>query len=131
MKWISQQFKISVKAFRSNVSSVLCASHPSKSFYYSTDDALLRKAFTDILNCCDIHFNYILTVVNFYWLFEFNTNLISKIRFFIKWIDWLKGMWIKELLKKRRVGVFRAEITLLSGWFGKVFELKYRNLIKL
>ena len=32
----------------------------SKSFYYSTDDALLRKAFTDILNCCDIHFTYIL-----------------------------------------------------------------------
>ena len=33
----------------------------SKSFYYSTDDALLRKAFTDILNCCDIqvHFNYV------------------------------------------------------------------------
>ena len=40
-------------------------SHPfnfcvSKSFYYSTDDALLRKAFTDILNCYDIHFTYIL-----------------------------------------------------------------------
>ena len=32
----------------------------SKSFYYSTDDALLRKAFTDILNCCNIHFNYTL-----------------------------------------------------------------------
>ena len=32
----------------------------SKSFYYSTDDALLRKAFIDILNCCDIHFTYIL-----------------------------------------------------------------------
>ena len=32
----------------------------SKSFYYSTDDALLRKAFTDILNCCDIHSTYIL-----------------------------------------------------------------------
>ena len=31
----------------------------SKLFYYSTDDALLRKAFTDILNCCDIHFTYI------------------------------------------------------------------------
>ena len=28
----------------------------SKSFYYSTDDALLRKAFTDILNCLGIHF---------------------------------------------------------------------------
>ena len=26
----------------------------SKSFYYSTDNALLRKAFTDILNCCEI-----------------------------------------------------------------------------
>ena len=32
----------------------------SESFYYRTDDALLRKAFTDILNCCDIHFTYIL-----------------------------------------------------------------------
>ena len=32
----------------------------SKSFYYSTVDMLLRKAFTDILNCCDIHFTYIL-----------------------------------------------------------------------
>ena len=32
----------------------------SKSFYYSTDDALLRKAFTDTLNCCDINFTYIL-----------------------------------------------------------------------
>ena len=32
----------------------------SKSFYYSTDDVLLRKAFTDILNCCDIHLTYIL-----------------------------------------------------------------------
>ena len=32
----------------------------SKSFYYSTDDALQRKAFTDILNCCDIHLTYIL-----------------------------------------------------------------------
>ena len=32
----------------------------SKSFYYSTDDALLRKAFAGILNCCDIHFTYIL-----------------------------------------------------------------------
>ena len=29
-------------------------------FYYSTDDMLLRKALTDILNCCDIHFTYIL-----------------------------------------------------------------------
>ena len=24
------------------------------------NNALLRKAFTDILNCCDIHFTYIL-----------------------------------------------------------------------
>ena len=48
MKWISQQFKISVKAFHNNASSVLY------SFYYSTDDALLRKAFTDILNCCSV-----------------------------------------------------------------------------
>ena len=32
----------------------------SKSFYYSTEDALLRKAFTNILNCCNIHFTYIL-----------------------------------------------------------------------
>ena len=32
----------------------------SKSFYYSADDALLRKAFTDILSCCDIHFTFIL-----------------------------------------------------------------------
>ena len=32
----------------------------SKSFYCSTDDALLRKAFTDILNCCDIYFTYII-----------------------------------------------------------------------
>ena len=32
----------------------------SKSFYYGTDDALLQKAFTDILNCCDILFAYIL-----------------------------------------------------------------------
>ena len=32
----------------------------SKSFYYSTEDALLRKAFTDILNRCDIDFTYIL-----------------------------------------------------------------------
>ena len=31
----------------------------SKSFYYSTDDALLQKAFTDILNCCDIPFIYV------------------------------------------------------------------------
>ena len=31
----------------------------SKSFYYKTDDALLRKAFTDILNRCDIHLTYI------------------------------------------------------------------------
>ena len=30
-----------------------------KSFYYSTDDALLQKAFTDTLNCCDIHFIYV------------------------------------------------------------------------
>ena len=28
--------------------------------FLRTDDALLRKAFTDILNCCDIHFTYIL-----------------------------------------------------------------------
>ena len=34
----------------------------SKSFYYNTDDVLLRKAFTDILNCCDIHLTYILYV---------------------------------------------------------------------
>ena len=32
----------------------------SKSFCYSTEDALQRKAFTDILNCCDIHLTYIL-----------------------------------------------------------------------
>ena len=32
----------------------------SKSFYYGTDDALLQKAFTDILNCYDIHLTYIL-----------------------------------------------------------------------
>ena len=31
-----------------------------KLFYYSTDDVLERKAFTDILNCCHIHFTYIL-----------------------------------------------------------------------
>ena len=37
----------------------------SKSFYYSTNDALLRKAFTDILNCCDIHFTYILLYSKF------------------------------------------------------------------
>ena len=37
----------------------------SKSFYYSTDDALLRKAFTNILNCCDIHFTYILVFPDF------------------------------------------------------------------
>ena len=43
MKLVSQQFKVSVKAFCS-----------------STDHALLRKAFTDIVNCCDIHFTYIL-----------------------------------------------------------------------
>ena len=30
----------------------------SRSFYYSTDNMLLRKAFTDILNCCDVHFTY-------------------------------------------------------------------------
>ena len=30
-----------------------------KSFYYSIDDALLQKAFTDILNCCDITFIYV------------------------------------------------------------------------
>ena len=35
----------------------------SKSFYYSTEDALLRKAFTDILNCCDIHFTYIILIL--------------------------------------------------------------------
>ena len=34
----------------------------SKSFYYSTNDVLLQKAFTDILNCCDIHFTYILSL---------------------------------------------------------------------
>ena len=28
--------------------------------FLRTDDVLLRKAFTDILNCCDIHFTYIL-----------------------------------------------------------------------
>ena len=38
----------------------------SKSFYYSTDDALLRKAFTDILNCCDIHFTYILFPTSYF-----------------------------------------------------------------
>ena len=32
----------------------------NKSFYYSTDNALLWKAFTDILNSFDIHFTYIL-----------------------------------------------------------------------
>ena len=32
----------------------------SKSFYYSTDHALLRKVFSDILNCFDIHFTCIL-----------------------------------------------------------------------
>ena len=37
----------------------------SKSFFYSTDDALLQKAFTDILNCCDIHFTYILNQSTF------------------------------------------------------------------
>ena len=35
----------------------------SKSFYYSTDDVLLQKAFTDILNCCDIYFTYILLLL--------------------------------------------------------------------
>ena len=27
-------------------------------FYYSTEDELLRKAFTNILHCCYIHFTY-------------------------------------------------------------------------
>ena len=32
----------------------------SKSIIVLTDNALLQKAFTDILNCCDIHFTNIL-----------------------------------------------------------------------
>ena len=32
----------------------------SKSFYYSTEDVLLRNVFTNILSCCDIYFTYIL-----------------------------------------------------------------------
>ena len=32
----------------------------------STDDALLRKAFTDIFNCCDIHFTYILLLIDYF-----------------------------------------------------------------
>ena len=32
----------------------------SKSFYYSVDNALLQKIFTDILNCCYIHLTCIL-----------------------------------------------------------------------
>ena len=32
----------------------------NKSFYCNTDDVLLRKVFTDILNRCDIHFTWIL-----------------------------------------------------------------------
>ena len=39
----------------------------SKSLYYSTDDALLQNAFTDILNCCDIHFTYILLYNQLYF----------------------------------------------------------------
>ena len=31
--------------------------------YNSSDDALLRKAFTDIVNCCDIYFIYILNLM--------------------------------------------------------------------
>ena len=46
----------------------------SKSFYYSTDDALLRKAFTDILNCCDIHFTYILKIFYITKNFEMQKN---------------------------------------------------------
>ena len=37
----------------------------SKLFSYSIDDTLLRKAFTDILICCDIHFTYILVFLDF------------------------------------------------------------------
>ena len=32
----------------------------SKSFYYGTNYVLLQKTLTGILNCCDIHFTYIL-----------------------------------------------------------------------
>ena len=39
----------------------------SKSFYCSTDDALLRKTLTDILNCCDIHSTYILITLRGFW----------------------------------------------------------------
>ena len=41
VKWILKQFKMSVKAFCSNLS-------------------LLWKTFTDVLNCYDVHFTYIL-----------------------------------------------------------------------
>ena len=44
----------------------------SKSFYYSTEDALLRKSFTDILNCCDIHFTYMLILGDFVIIFSNN-----------------------------------------------------------
>ena len=40
-----------------NIGKFMCL---CSAIYYSTDDGLLRKAFTDILNCCDIYFTYIL-----------------------------------------------------------------------
>ena len=48
------------KAFQLNVPIVGEDLLRCSCFIYSPDDALLRKAFTDILNCCDIHFTYIL-----------------------------------------------------------------------
>ena len=51
----------------------------SKSLYYSTDDALLQNAFTDILNCCDIHFTYILLSFGpISYTKNFETKLFSK-----------------------------------------------------
>ena len=51
----------------------------SKSFYYSADDALLRKAFTDILNCRDIHFTYILTQEMCHMIYAFFKSSLGKV----------------------------------------------------
>ena len=57
----------------------------SKSFYYSTDDALRQKAFTDFLNCCDIHFTYIL---HWKWSETYLQNLQSF--FILQTLSWEK-----------------------------------------
>ena len=66
----------------------------SKSFYYSTGDALLRKAFTHILTCCDIHFTYILLHI---------ANLLNRYKYKINKLICFGINDVKLLEKKKAI----------------------------